>query len=273
MQKTKFLLTAVAAVAVTCGVSSAQAATLSEVPMQGDMVMPMVAYHADHGHLHIMMMGMEVPQLTPLLVSHPGTNFVAGDPWYDDLDPSRQGLAFSRRYGFVMDDMTDDLPAGTAIWIRKTSGSPELRAYRYRKSPKTWQPIFGTAGSSNALYWDQMMFHPAFAAPAGTNTYTATFQAYLVDTNTGAEVAGSASMPLVLTWTSVPDGRPTLRAGTCFVVAWPAATTNYVLECADTLPASHWTPVTNAPVWLDGQPAVILGLEAARKFYRMSLAP
>jgi hypothetical protein len=57
------------------------------------------------------------------------------------------------------------------------------------------------------------------------------------------------------------------------VVAWPAATTNYVLECADTLPASHWTPVTNAPVWLDGQPAVILGLEAARKFYRMSLAP
>ena len=272
MRKTKFLLAA-AAVAVTCGLSPARAATINSVPMQGDMLMPMVAYHAEPGQLHIMMMGMEVPQLTPLLVSHPGTNFVAGDPWYDALDPSRQGQAFSRRYGFVMDDMTDDLPAGTAIWLRKLSGSAELKSYRYRTSPKIWEPIFGTAGSSNALYWDQMMFHPAFTAPAGTNNYTATFQAFLVNTNTGMEVPGTASMPLVLNWTTVPDGRPTLSVGTSFVVTWPVTATKYVLESADTLPASSWTPVTNTPVWIDGKKAVILGLDATRKFFRMSQAP
>ena len=65
------------------------AATLTSVPMQGGMIMPMVAYHAEHGHLHVMM-PTEIPQLTPLLVSNPGDQFDPADPWYDDLDPSRR---------------------------------------------------------------------------------------------------------------------------------------------------------------------------------------
>lgn len=270
MQLNKFLAGAALGALITTALPGA---TRSDVPMQGSMLMPMVAYHADHGHLHIMMMGMEVAQLTPLLASNPGDNFAPGDPWFHDLDPSQLSLAFSRRYGFVMDGTTDDLPEGTAIWLRKLSGSPELNAYRYRTSPKTWQPIFGTAGSSNALYWDQMMFHPAFTAPSGTNSYSATFQAFLVNTNTGLEVPNSASMPLTLNWTSVPDGRPSLAAGTTFVVTWPNTASNYVLQVADTMPATNWTTVTNTPVWIDGQPAVILGHGAAKKFFRMSQAP
>jgi hypothetical protein len=85
-----------------------------------------------------------VPQLTPLLVSNPGDSFDPADPWFGALDPSAQGKAFSRCYGFVMDAMADPLPAGTQIWIRKLSGSAGLSAYRYQETaPRALQPIFG----------------------------------------------------------------------------------------------------------------------------------
>jgi hypothetical protein len=273
MQKTEFLLTAAAAVAVTCGMTVAQAATLSAVPMQGGMAMPMVAYHAEHGHLHVMMPG-DVPQLTPLLVSNPGDSFAPGDPWYDSLDPSRQGLSFSRRYGFVMDTMTDPLPANTAIWIRKVSGPPELGFYRYSGSaPKAWEPIFGTAGTPSALAWNGMMFHPGVAAPPGPNPITATFELYLVDTTTGQEVPNSGSGLLVFNWTNVPDGRPMLDIGIKVVVAWPAGTSGYVLESADAVTPAVWTLVTDTPVLVDGQPAVVLGPSAATRIFRMRKSP
>jgi len=271
MQQSQFLL--IAAVAVTCGISTAQSATLSTVPMQGGMVMPMVAYHADDGHLHMTLMGAEVPQLTPLLVSHPGTNFISGDPWYDDLDPARKGLSFSGRYGFVM-GMSDTLPDNTAIWLRKLSGSPELGFYRYSGSaPKAWVPIFGTAGTTNALYWNTDMFHPRVTAPPGTNLLTATFEAYLVNTNTLQEVPDSTSGPLVLNWTNVPDGRPALEIGTRVVVAWPESTSGYVLEYADSATATVWNTVTNTPVTLDSKPSVVLDSGSAGMYFRMRKAP
>ena len=249
--------------------ATAGAATLPSVPMQGGMVMPMIGYHADHGHLHVMV-DPTVPQLTPLLVSHPGDGFEAADPWFDALDPSRQGLAFSLRYGFVMDSMTEPLPEGTAIWIRKLSGSPGLAVYRYRDTaPKVWEPIFGTDGSPAAMAWNGMMFHPAFTAPAGTNSFTATFEAYLVDVGTGEEMPGTGTGPFVFNWTTVPDGRPEVSIAPVMVIAWPAATTGYVLESAETPSAGEWQPVTNAPVTLNGQSAVLLDQAAAKKFFRL----
>jgi hypothetical protein len=252
---------------------TASAATLTNVPMQGGMLMAMLSYNASAGTLRAMA-PMDAAQLTPLLVSNPGAGFDPADPWYDCLDPSRQGLAFSRRIGFLMDTASDLIPTGTAIWIRKLSGSPGLGAYRYRSSaPKAWEPIFGTAGSTNALQWDGSMFHPGFAAPPGSGTYTATFEAFLVDTATGLPVPGAGTAPFVFSWTDVPDGRPALSVAAKVVLAWPASATNYVLEAADTLTASTWTPVTNAPVLLDGQPTVVLDPCQARRFVRMRLGP
>jgi hypothetical protein len=241
--------------------------------MQGGMVMPMLSYNASDGTLHVSV-DPTVPQLTPLLISNPGDCFDPADPWYDCLDPSRRGLAFSRRYGFVMGG-NDQIPADTAIWIRKLSSSPGLGAYRYRSSsvPKVWEPIFGTAGSTNALLWDLNMFHPGFTAPPGTGAYTATFEAFLVNTNTGVPVPGGNTGPFVLNWTDVPDGRPTLCAGPNVVLSWPATATNYVLEAADSLSASNWTRVTNVPVPVDGQSRVVLAPCEARKFFRMRLGP
>ncbi len=266
------LLVAAVAVALVNVLAAARAATLTGVPMQGGMVMPMVSYHATDGALHVQV-DPTVPQLTPLLASNPGDRFDPADPWYETLDPSRQGLAFSRRYGFVMDTVTDPLPGGTAIWIRKLSGSPELGAYRYRSTtPKAWEPIFGTSGSTNAMLWNGMMFHPGITAPPGTNSYSAVFEAFLVNTNIGVAVPGSSSGSFTLNWTSMPDGRPALNIGHRIVIAWPASATNCVLESTDSLPASTWTSVTNSPVMLDGQSAVLLDPCEARKFFRMRTA-
>lgn len=253
---------------------STNAATLTSVPMQGGMVMPMVSYNATLARIEVMM-PMEIPQLTPLLVSNPSDNFDSADPWFDSVDPSRQGTSFSRRYGFVMAAMTDPLPPNSQMWIRKVSGSPALNAYRYKETaPKAWQPIFGTAGVTNAMYWNGMMFHPAFTAPPGTNDLTATFEVYLLDTTTGLEVANSSSGPLVFDWTNVTDGRPTLNLAQRIMVAWPSGTTaNWVLESAATATATAWTTVTNSPVTVDGQPCVVLEGGAAQQYFRMRHVP
>jgi hypothetical protein len=267
-------LAVVCAFSLTMAAGSGRAATLTAVPMQGGMVMPMVSYHSSDGKMHVMM-PTTVPQLTPLLVSNPGDSFDPADPWFGALDPSAQGKAFSRRYGFVMDSNTDLLPAGTQIWIRRLSGSAGLSAYRYQETaPKALQPIFVTDGVTNALYWNGMMFHPVFAAPPGTNSLSATFEMYLLDTTTGLEMSASSSGPLVFTWTDVPDGRPSLNIGVRtlgIVVFWPTSATNWALEGTDALTGGTWTPVTNAPVTMEGQSAVVLEPGEARKMFRMKL--
>jgi hypothetical protein len=267
------LMCAFAAVAMAAGTPSALAATLTAVPMQGGMVMPMVAYRAEAGQLQVMMPA-EVPQLTPLMVSHPGDSFDTADPWFDSLDPSRQGLSFSRRYGFVMDTLTDPLPPNTSIWIRKTAGPAELGFYRYSGSvPEAWEPLFGTAGAPDAIPWNGMMFHPGVTAPPGTNLITATFELFLASIETGEELPGSNSGPLLFNWTNVPDGRPSLEIGIRLVVAWSASASGYVLESTDAVAPAVWTTVTNAPVMIEGQPAVVLEPDAVTKLFRMRQSP
>jgi hypothetical protein len=268
------LFHAAAAIAVMCGTSAAHAAVLTAVPMQGGMVMPMVSYNAAVGKIQVMMPA-EFPQLTPLLVSNPADSFDPADPWFDELDPSRRGASFSRRYGFVMGAMSDPLPEGTQMWIRRLSGSPELKYYRYAASvPKAFDPIFGTDGVTNALYWDANMFHPAVAAPPGTSSFTATFEVYLLDTTTGQPLPNSSSGPLVFDWTNVPDGRPALSIAQKVVVVWPpATTTNWVLESASSANATAWTLVTNAAVIVDDEPCVVLDSGDAQQYFRMRYFP
>ena len=255
---------------LTLGTPTLEAATLTSVPMQGGMVMPMVSYKAADGRIHVQL-DPAVPQLTPLLASNPADHFAADDPWYDILDPNRLGLAFSRRYGFVMGTMTDPLPAGTGIWLRKLSGSPEVRAYRYASTaPKAFEPIFGTAGAPPSMAWSGMMFHPTFAAPAGTNTYSATFDAHLRDAASGAELPNTTSDPFTLTWTSAPDGRPALSIAQKIVLSWPGTTGNLVLETSGT-EGIEWTAVGESLISANGQTLVMVAPAATARIYRLRL--
>jgi len=270
-----------AAVMFVAGASGASAAVLTQVPVQnyGEgteewMLMPEVSYHSASDTITVLM-PVPVPQLTPLLVSNPGDNFDPADPWFGALDPGAGGASFSRRYGFTMSKTTDTVPSTRQIWIRKLSGPAELKFFRYRDtSPKMFDPVFGTDGTTNKFLWNRMMFHPVVSAPPGTNDLAATFEVYLVDTATGMEVAGSSSGPLAFDWTNVSDGRPALSLAQKIVVAWPATTaTNWVLESAATVNATTWDIVTNAPVTVDGQLSVILDRNAAQQYFRMRFVP
>jgi hypothetical protein len=236
------------------------------------MIMPMIKYDAAEGRLRVTV-DPAIPQLIPLLASNPLDQFDPADPWFSSLDPRAEGLAFSRRYGFVMDTTSDPLPSETAIWIRKLSGSPQLEIYRYRSSvPTVWEPIFGTAGSSNALQWDGMMFHPCVAATAGTNVHAAAFEAILADSLSGIEIPGTGTGPFELNWTTVPDGRPSLQIGYKVAISC-RVDSGWVLEASDALPAATWVTVTNSPVMIDGQSTVVLESSQGRKFYRMRRLP
>jgi hypothetical protein len=256
-------------------------AVLTAVPRQGGMLMPEVYYHADTDSVTVDLTEATsiIPQLTPLLVSHPNDRFDPNDPWYDQLDPSGQGLAFSRRYGFDMDPMTDFLAEGRELWIRKLSSSPGVSFYDYNDfvSPKTWNPIFGTAGASNATSWSGLMWHFGVTAPPGTNTHTAVFEIYVLDTTSGVEVANSSTGPFELTWTTVPDGRPELTitgtAANQVVVAWPATATNWFLVSSTNLDATGWIATTNPVTTLDDRSSVILSNAAARQFFRLQRNP
>jgi hypothetical protein len=258
--------------------SSVSAAMLTTVPMQGGMLMPEVYYHANTDTVTVDLSAIIVTaQLTPLLISNPSDSFSPTDPWFDSLDPSGQGLAFSRRYGFDMDAMSDIPPDNRQLCIRKLSGSPDLGIYDYNASstPKLWTPIFGTAGTTNATYWSGLMWHVGVAVPPGTNTYTATFEVYVVNTDNGLEVSGSSSGPFILSWTDVPDGRPQLNVAAPapgqVQITWPASAINWTLVSASTLSAPNWSAVTNAPVTLGDQFAVTLNASAPAQFFRLKL--
>lgn len=274
MQKSKLFLGPLAMVIAT---SLVRSATLTGVPMQGGMIMPVLMYDAEHGHIHvIVMMDRPVPTLTPLLVSNPADSFDPGDPWFPALDSSGGGASFSRRYGFIWDSsLSDPLAPNTAVWIRKLSSTPGLNVYRYGDSaPKVLEPIFGTDGTTNARPWNLMMFHPCFTAAPGTNIHRATFEVLLVDTTTGLEVPGSSTGAFVFDFNNIPDGRPELSLAQKIVIAWPLTTpANWRLEAASAPNAAAWTVVTNAPVTLDGQPAVVLDGSAAQQYFRMRYAP
>jgi hypothetical protein len=256
------------------------AAILATVPRQGSMLMPEVYYHENTDSVTVDLSAINViAQLTPLLVSNPNDSFNPADPWFQYLDPSQQGLAFSRRYGFDMDVMTDYVPDNRALWIRNLGSSPGLSFFDYNDyvSPLTWNPILGTAGTSNAICWNEIMWHIGVTAPPGTNSYSATFEIYVVNTDTGEEVAGSSSGAFVLNWTDVPDARPalaiSLAATNGVVLTWPASATNWSLVSSTNLCSTNWTAVTNTVLSLDGQSAVSLEGLAAQQFFRLRRNP
>jgi len=118
-----------------------------------------------------------------------------------------------------------------------------------------------------------MMFHPGVTVPPEVETYSATFEAYLADGVTGDELAGTGTGPFTLNWTGLSDGRPLLTLSQKVVIAWPEATTGYVLEAAEAVDAADWNVVTNTPVVVDGESVVIMDATAGPQFFRMRAQP
>jgi hypothetical protein len=62
---------------------------------------------------------------------------------------------------------------------------------------------------------------------------------------------------------------PALSIARKVFVAWPTGTgTNWVLQSASSINPSNWSNVTNTPVFVDGQPGVVLGGSADVQYFR-----
>ena len=111
-------------------------------------------------------------------------------------------------------------PVGAAVWIEAISSTAELEVYeggRFMSEATvramTFDPIFGTNGSTDIWRWDGVMTHNAYAvAVPALAEYSATYRVYLGDEVNGRELTDAAGEPLygseevTLTFaTSVPE--------------------------------------------------------------------
>jgi hypothetical protein len=67
----------------------------------------------------------------------------------------------------------------------------------------------------------------------------------------------------------LPADEPVLNIAMQPVITWPGSLANYQLQSSATAAAPAWTPVTNAPVLVNGRSTVILEPTAAQKFFRL----
>jgi hypothetical protein len=224
--------------------------TLQMVPMQGafptdpvaDMVHVYVVFNDRPTNTVQLTLDPATPQLTPLAVSHPGDGFDASDPWYGDLEPlpNGQGLAFSRRYGFLVETASSDpLPAGLGLGIRLLSSTPGLQMYFYRNTTgdELMDPVFLASPSqpgvtpNDSLLWNGNMWHPLFTAPASEGMYDATFEVFVTSNSTAAVVdcstpalpaTGYAPAQITLSFTAIPVPEPGLPGLLGAGVLWVA---------------------------------------------------
>jgi hypothetical protein len=108
----------------------------------------------------------------------------------------------------------------------------------------------------------------SFALPAGD------FTVFIGGNDIANKTSGTALSPYGISATFAVTPAPVLSIAQKVFVAWPSDTaTNWVIESASAMNATHWTTVTNIPVVVDGQPGVVLESSAILQFFRFNYIP
>jgi hypothetical protein len=138
----------------------------------------------------------EIPTLRPLIPP-------------DEFDPSKAwsvltGKAYNYQYSWNADEPIP-LPGGSAIWVELINQTPGLEIY----SPGTYTPILGTGGSDTRWSWNGTMTHNryAVASPPLYSRYTATYEVYFGDSQTGSRdnYQQYDAAAATLTWYAIPE--------------------------------------------------------------------
>ncbi len=115
------------------------------------------------------------------------------------------GKAYGDQFGWLADGFIDPGP-GNGISIELVSASAGLETYeggrRMMKDTHTYNPIFGTAGSSMAWDWPGTMVHNWYAAQ-DNGFYSATYRVFVSDAD-GNAVAGFTDAQVTLHFDAVP---------------------------------------------------------------------
>ncbi|MGO9200025.1 MAG: hypothetical protein ACLQM8_05735 [Limisphaerales bacterium] len=110
------------------------------------------------------------------------------------------------------------------------------------------------------------LIHPLYdLGPAPTNRFDAT-GIFLQES--GSATDGTFGYELFVQEID-PSALADLTIAMKPVITWPGSLSNYELQSRDSLTSTNWTVVTNAPVLVNGQNAVILDPTAVQSFYRL----
>lgn len=120
------------------------------------------------------------------------------------------GRAYNAQYGWNASGFFT-IPAGAAIWIEQTNGTPGLEVYADWGRYGTYTPLFGTAGSPRKWKWSGVMVHNTYAVLNPTiGRLAADYHIYFGDATTGARAGfeGYDDAFVRLEWTTVPVEDP-----------------------------------------------------------------
>jgi hypothetical protein len=110
------------------------------------------------------------------------------------------------------------------------------------------------------------LIHPLYdIGPAPTNRFDAT-GIFLQESGSGTD--GTFGYELFVQETA-PSASAVLSIALNPVITWPASLSNYRLMSKDSVTATNWTAVTNAPVLVNGQNTIILDPAASGKIYQL----
>ncbi len=232
MSKNRFFMAVLMAAGAVPGVRGATITNPPSPMAQGGMVHINVTFTTNNAanafDIHV---DSGSPVLKPLTDWSPGNNFVTNVPWFDELDPAQDGLAFNSQFGFLLDVAgSDTLPSGQSFGIRLLTNTPGLEAWFLRTTPgsELFDPVFTPA--HEYVLWNGTMWHTFFTADSA-GAFSAQFEIF-VATNAGigavdyttvsGEDAFYSTGTVTLNWTAIPEPSTLLLAGGG-LLAWMAA--------------------------------------------------
>jgi len=141
--------------------------------------------------------GFESPGLNPVSMIEPPVT-------YDGGATVLNGSWFNAQYGWLVSGFWG-LPAGSTLWVRVVDQTPGLETYAGRdfNGYLQYEPLFGTAGSSDLMAWDGTMLHNYYAVRA-PGSYSATYEVFVGD-DFGVPWLGAAT-PATITIDFNSDG-------------------------------------------------------------------
>jgi hypothetical protein len=114
------------------------------------------------------------------------------------------GMMYNAQYGWMVEGFWTP-PSGATLWIEQIAATPGLRAYSggTMMNQGTFDPIFGTDGSSPRIAWSGAMLHNWYAVDA-SGVYQATYSVYFGDAS-GNPLAGYMPAEVTIDWYAQSD--------------------------------------------------------------------
>lgn len=218
----------------------------------GGMVMPLVRLDFANRSVSVSMAQANHVKMYPLqqysawgMLPYAGAVFnpaLSAEPWYDLLDPTRQHLPFSTRFGFELISGNRHLiPEGAYVYIRATEITDGLKIYDVGYWEDVWEQdgglaqwhqVFGEGNFGgtlspqldNVAAWGDSrsikMWHPVALVPS-PGLYSARFEIYLGD-GYGQALSDWSSANITLHWTAVAVPEPAAAALLTVIIATTA---------------------------------------------------